>query len=198
MLEDEKRWLQEARKGDEEAYSRIVEAYQRPVFNLCYRMLGDRTLAEDASQETFLKAFMGLKRYDPERPFITWLLSIASNHCIDRLRRRRLRLVPLEELYSAPQIADATPGPEKALAKSEQEHEMRQTLLHLAHKDRAAVVLHYWHGLSYAEVAETLSLTTSAVKSRLHRARRELATHWLSRQAEMVTIRGRQDEASTV
>ena len=95
MLEDEKRWLQEARAGDEEAFSRIVEAYQRPVFNLCYRMLGERTLAEDAAQETFLRAFLGLKRYDPKRPFITWLLSIASHHCIDRLRRRRLRLVPL-------------------------------------------------------------------------------------------------------
>jgi RNA polymerase sigma-70 factor (ECF subfamily) len=195
---DEKRWLLQAREGDDEAFSQIVEAYQRPVFNLCYRMLGERTLAEDAAQETFLRAFLGLKRYDPKRPFITWLLSIASHHCIDRLRRRRLRLVPLEELYRAPQIADAAPGPEKALTQSEQEQDLHQSLLHLAHKDRAAVVLHYWHGLSYAEVAETLSLTTSAVKSRLHRARRELAERWLRREAEIVTIRGRQDEASAV
>jgi RNA polymerase sigma-70 factor (ECF subfamily) len=188
VLEDEKRWLQEARQGDEEAFSRIVEAFQRPVFTLCYRMLGERTQAEDAAQETFLRAFLNLKRYDMERPFITWLLSIASNHCIDRLRRRRLRLVPLEEAGIEAQIADAAPGPESALAQSEQERELHQSLLRLAHKDRAAVVLHYWHGLSLAEVGETLSLTPSAVKSRLHRARRQMAEHLLSRQPELVTI----------
>jgi RNA polymerase sigma-70 factor (ECF subfamily) len=198
VRDEEKRWLQQARKGDEEAFSRIVEAYQRPVYNLCYRMLGDRTLAEDAAQETFLRAFKGLKRYDPQRRFVTWLLSIASHHCIDRLRRRKLRLVPLEELHSAPQIADAAPGPESALATAEQEQELRQSMLQLAGTDRAAIVLHYWHGLSYAEVAETLSLTISAVKSRMHRARRELAEHMLNRQADMVSIRGRQDEALTV
>jgi RNA polymerase sigma-70 factor (ECF subfamily) len=161
-------------------------------------MLGNHTLAEDAAQETFLRAFKGLKRYDPQRRFVTWLLSIASYHCIDRLRRRKLRLVPLEELYSAPQIADAAPGPESALAKAEQDQELRQSILNLASTDRAAIILHYWHGLSYAEVAETLSLTISAVKSRMHRARRELAEHMLNRQAEMVSIRGRQDEALTI
>lgn len=198
MREDEKRWLKEARNGDEEAFSRIVEAYQRPVYNLCYRMLGDPTLAEDAAQETFLKAFRGLKRYDPKRRFVTWLLSIASHHCIDRLRRRKMLLVPLEELHSEPQIADAAPGPEIALAKAEQEQELRRSMLHLASTDRAAIVLHYWHGLSYAEVAETLSLTVSAVKSRMHRARRELAEQMLNRQTGMVSIRGRQDEPLTV
>jgi RNA polymerase sigma-70 factor (ECF subfamily) len=198
VRDDEKRWLQQARNGDEEAFSRIVEAYQRPVYNLCYRMLGDRILAEDAAQETFLRAFKGLKRYDPQRRFVTWLLSIASHHCIDRLRRRKLRLVPLEELHSAPQVADAAPGPESALATAEQEQELRQSMLQLAGTDRAAIVLHYWHGLSYAEVAETLSLTISAVKSRMHRARRELAEHMLNRQTEMVSIRGRQDEALTI
>ena len=198
MPDDEKRWIQRAREGDEEEFSRIVGAYQRPVFNLCYRMLGERTQAEDAAQETFLRAFLNLKHYDAERPFATWLLSIASHHCIDRLRRRRLHLASLEELNGAMQFADAAPGPEKVLAVSEEERELRQSLLQLPRKDRAAVVLRYWHGLSYAEVGETLSLTPSAVKSRLHRARRQLAEQWSSRQSELVPIRGRQDEASTV
>ena len=166
---EEKRWLRQARNGDEQAFGYIVEAYQRPVYNLCYRMLGDRTLAEDAAQETFLKAFLGLKRYDPQRAFVNWLLSIASHHCIDRLRRRRLRLVPLETLQDTIEIADMGPGPEKELARAEQRDEIRQSLLQLAAKDRAAIVLHYWQGLSYDEIAEMLSLTPSAVKSRLHR-----------------------------
>jgi len=179
---DEKRWLRQARDGDELAFGHIVEAYERPVYNLCYRMLGDRALAEDAAQETFLKAFLGLKRYDPQRVFVNWLLSIASHHCIDRLRRRRLRLVPLESEQGVIDVVDTEAGPERALARAEQEHEIRQSLLQLATKDRAVVVLHYWQGLSYVEIAETLSLTTSAVKSRLHRARRTLAEHWLSQQ----------------
>jgi RNA polymerase sigma-70 factor (ECF subfamily) len=194
---DEKRWLQQARNGDEVAFGYIVEAYEKPVYNLCYRMLGDRALAEDAAQETFLKAFLGLKRYNPQLVFVNWLLSIASHHCIDRLRRRRLRLVPLESPRGVIEIADKEPGPEKALARAEQQNEIRQSLLQLAAKDRAAIVLHYWQGLSYIEIAEMLSLTPSAVKSRLHRARRTLAEYWLSQHDEDLVIQGIRDEAPT-
>jgi RNA polymerase sigma-70 factor (ECF subfamily) len=194
---DEKRWLRQARDGDELAFGHIVEAYERPVYNLCYRMLGDQTLAEDAAQETFLKAFLGLKRYDPKRVFVNWLLSIASHHCIDRLRRRRLKLVPLESEKGVIDVVDTVPGPEGVLARAEQEQEIRQSLLQLANKDRAAIVLFYWHGLSYVEIAETLSLTPGAVKSRLHRARRTLAEHWLDLQDENLAIQGIRDEAPT-
>jgi RNA polymerase sigma-70 factor (ECF subfamily) len=194
---DEMRWLRQARDGDELAFGHIVEAYERPVFNLCYRMLGDRALAEDAAQETFLKAFLGLKRYDPQRSFVNWLLSIASHHCIDRLRRRRLQFVSLESERGVIDVVDTGPDPERALARVEQEREIRQSLLQLAAKDRAAIVLHYWQGLSYIEIAETLSLTPSAVKSRLHRARRTLAEHWLSLQDEDLVIQGIRDEAPT-
>ena len=197
MPTDEKRWLRQARDGDELAFGYIVEAYERPVYNLCYRMLGDRALAEDAAQETFIKAFLGLKRYDPQRVFVNWLLSIASHHCIDRLRRRRLQFVPLESERGVIDIADKKLGPEGEMARAEQEHEIRQSLLQLAAKDRAAVVLHYWQGLSYVEIAETLSLTPSAVKSRLHRARRTLAEHWLSQQDSNLAIQGIRDEALT-
>ena len=80
-----------AQQGNDEAFTSLVERYQTPVYNLCYRMLGERTEAEDAAQEAFLRAYLNLKRYDPARSFKTWVLSIASNYCIDRLRRRRLQ-----------------------------------------------------------------------------------------------------------
>ena len=86
----EVRWLERARQGEQAAFAELVEAYQRPVYNLCYRMLGDPAEAEEAAQESFLKAYRGMRRYDPQRSFSTWLLSIASHHCIDQLRRRRL------------------------------------------------------------------------------------------------------------
>ena len=86
----ESEWLQQAIKGDDLAFSRLVEAYQRPVYNLCYRMMGNANDAEDAAQETFIRAYKALNRYDPSRKFSTWLLSIASNYCIDQHRRRKL------------------------------------------------------------------------------------------------------------
>lgn len=76
--------------GDQQAFGELVQHYERDVFNLAYRMLNNRGEAEDAAQEAFLRAYTNLDRYDRERSFKTWLLSITSNHCIDRLRRRRL------------------------------------------------------------------------------------------------------------
>lgn len=191
--EEEARWLVRARKGDERAFARLVEAYERPVFNLCYRMLGDPNEAEDAAQETFLRAFRGLARHDPDRPFRPWLLSIASHHCIDRLRRRRLRLVSLEELHDEPQ-AEGAPNPEAAAVEGEQRRRIQRMLTRLRPKERAAVVLRYWYDLSYAEIGQALSLSESAVKSRLHRARGQLAELWRAGEGNPVPAGGRQNE----
>ncbi len=115
----ETRWLERARQGDEQAFAELVEAYQRPVFNLCYRMLGDAGEAEDAAQESFLRAHRNMRRYDPTRSFSTWLLSIASHYCIDQLRRRRLPVDSLEELEPWEEAPDPGPGPETAVARRE-------------------------------------------------------------------------------
>jgi len=80
VLVNESEWLIKAQRGDPEAFTCLLEAYQRPVFNLCYRMLGNAQDAEDAAQETFLRAYQHLKRYDNSRPFSTWLLSIAAHY----------------------------------------------------------------------------------------------------------------------
>ena len=93
MEDTESNWIQQARAGDQaasaDAFSRLVEAYQTPIYNLAYRMLGNRTEAEDAAQETFIRAYTRLDTYDPGRKFSSWLLSIASHYCVDVLRRRR-------------------------------------------------------------------------------------------------------------
>jgi len=82
-------WLEKARRGDREAFGRLVEAYQGPVYNLAYRMLGNAAEAEDAAQETFVRMYTRLHTYRPEHKLSSWVLSIASHYCIDRLRRRR-------------------------------------------------------------------------------------------------------------
>lgn len=184
-------WLERARRGDELAFAELVEAYQVPVYNLCYRMMGDAAEAEEAAQESFWRAYRGLNRYDPSRKFSTWLLSIASHYCIDLLRKRRMQLVSLDELQPWGEMSDPTPGPESSLAHAEQASELRALLNGLGGQDRAAVILRYWYSLSTEEIAATLGLTEKAVKSRLHRARRELGAAYGRIETDVVAQGGR-------
>lgn len=180
-MNDEMAWVRKARAGDDDAFTQIVETYQTPVYNLCFRMLGEPEAAEDAAQETFLRVYQNLARYDFDRPFGTWLLSIAAHYCIDRLRRRRYVAFSLDDQpedgeYEMPDAA--APHPESETARREERNRLQGLLKHLDETDRAAVVMRYWHDASEIEIATALGLTVSAVKSRLHRARRELAKRW--------------------
>jgi RNA polymerase sigma-70 factor (ECF subfamily) len=163
--------IRRSREGDTAAFARLVQAYQTPVYNLTYRMLGERMEAEDAAQETFVRAFRNLHRYDVGRSFKTWLLSIASHHCIDCLRRRR----PTFSLDTAVTRASDAFGPETQVIQSEHRERIRNLLMALSPTDRMAVTLLYWYDYSYEEIAEMLNLTVGAVKSRLFRARRAMA-----------------------
>lgn len=178
-MKDESSLVVQAQQGSEEAFTELVEAYQTHVYNLCYRMLGEAESAEDASQETFLRAFQHLHRYEHGRPFATWLLSIAAHYCIDRLRRRHFSFTSVDEFEDGDRLElpdrDA-PSPEGEVVRREQKDQMQGYLGRLSAVDRAAIVMRYWHDCSEAEIAESLHLTVSAVKSRLHRARRELGS----------------------
>ena len=187
-------WLTQALRGNTEAFANLVEFYQRPVFNLCYRMLGDPDEAEDAAQETFLRAYNGLKRYDMQRSFSTWLLSIAAHYCIDQMRRKHFTLLSMDSLpYLDP--PDLAPGPETSLSRREEQQRIRVLLDSLNPVDRAAVVMRYWYELSYEEISESLQLTVSAVKSRLHRARLEMADNWTAQIAQTSPVERRQNES---
>jgi RNA polymerase sigma-70 factor (ECF subfamily) len=187
-VSNEAEWIQLAREGDQAAFNHLVVAYQTPVYNLAYRMLGNAAEAEEAAQETFLRAYTHLHSYDPQRPFRSWLLSIGSHYCIDRLRRRRVTWLSFEDEIAAPEgsnggaatptqirLASQQPNPESVVVQHEREDQVRQLLATLSPTDRAAITLRYWYDYSYEEIAQALNLTVSAVKSRLHRARRGLA-----------------------
>jgi RNA polymerase sigma-70 factor (ECF subfamily) len=183
-MENESEWLVKVAEGDELAFAKIVETYQKPVFSLCYRMLGNAGDAEDAAQEAFMRAYKYIDRYDPKRSFATWLLSIASHYCIDQLRKRKYHGFSLDDEERAWLEPPAPgPNPEMTVSISEKQAQVQDLLEMLSPKDRSAVVMRYWYDCSYQEIAEALSLTVSAVKSRLHRSRRELALGWQSRQA---------------
>lgn len=185
-----------AQKGDQEAFTQIVETYQNPVYNLCYRMLGTPQAAEDAAQETFWRAFKNLDRYDQKRPFPTWLLSIAAHYCIDQQRRKRLPSIDLDEIieYSA---EDPAPNPESVAIHSEFSEDVQRQMIHLSEGDRVVLVLRYWHELSEDEICETLNISKSAVKSRLHRARQHMAEQWSDSQ-ESLAMEGRYHETLTL
>lgn len=174
-MDQEREWILRARAGDVEAFTQLVEAYQKPVYNLGYRMLGNAAEAEDAAQETFIRVYTRLNTYDVNRKFSSWLLSIASHYCIDRLRRRRMTLLSLEDVAFTGHLACDKEQPEEAVARDEKEAQVHQLLNILPEDYRAAVVLCYWYDYSYKEIAQMLDTTESAIKSRLFRARQMMA-----------------------
>ncbi len=172
----ERELLQRAQKGDPRAFGIIVQSYQRPVYNLCYRMLGDAEEAEDATQETFIRAYTHLGRYDPDRKFLNWVLTIASRHCIDRLRKRRVSWASLEdEPYVERVPMPESMDPHQMAERNERADEIQHWLNQLPPDYRTPLVLLYWYGYSYEEIAQIMHLSVPAVKSRLHRARKRLA-----------------------
>ena len=180
--DSEAQWLVKAQQGDSQAFSRLVETYQRPVYNLCYRMLGNAEDAEDAAQETFLRTYKSLRRYDDSRPFATWLLSIAAHYCIDQLRRKNPATRSIDEMV-VPDVPDPSPDMDSRLSRKQEQQRIRAVLETLDPTDRAAVVMYYWYDYSYEEICQELGLSMSAVKSRLHRARKAMATRWSETQA---------------
>ena len=189
-MNEEQTWVLQAQQGNDEAFTKLVETYQTPVFNLCYRMLGEPELAEDAAQETFLRAYQHLHRYDQKRPFPTWLLSIAAHYCIDRLRRRKFSMFSMDtedEEGNSFEIPDVdAPNPEGEAITGQTNERVHAMLKDLDATDRAAIIMRYWYDYSEKEIAESLNLTVSAVKSRLHRARKELAGLWVEQEDDLL------------
>ncbi len=178
---DEAELVERSRRGDLEAFNALVVAYQDRVYNLCLRMLGAPQPAEDATQETFLSAFRNMGRL--RGPSLrAWLLRIASNVCIDEIRRaRRHPQVSLEtpaedDEPERPsfQVADPAEGPEGLALRGELCEALQGELLRLPDDQRLAVLLCDVEGLSYDEIAATMSSSVGTVKSRISRGRARL------------------------
>lgn len=176
-MNEEQVWLEQARNGDKAAFGKLITAYQSPVYNLSYRMLSNSGEAEEAAQEAFIRAYTRLESYNPAHKFSTWLLSITSNYCIDLIRKRRALLLSIDEpLAPHPALmSDKAYGPEAHFEMNETKDRVQVLLNGLQPEYRQAVVLRYWYELTYEEIAEMMDTTVSAIKSRLFRARKQLA-----------------------
>src|SRR5215212_5898828 len=144
-------WIEQALQGDRSAFGQLMHRYAGAVYNLAYRMLGNAEDAEDASQEIFIRAYTRLASFDRTRRFSTWLLSIGSNYCIDRLRRRRFAWLTLDDVaFSLPSTER---GPERSALIRDTQAAVQRALRQLPDNYRLVTVLRYWQDLSYDEIA---------------------------------------------
>lgn len=172
---DETNWIARARQGDAAAFEAIYQRYERRIYSFIYRMMGNAEDASDLTQDTFVKAYLALPRTTPDLNISAWLHRIASNACLDVLRRRRLvQWLPWEVFDTNPALEPAAPDdPAGNYLRQETEQEVQRILTLLSPKHRTALVLKEYQGLSCDEIAEVMGTSRSAVKSLLFRAREE-------------------------
>jgi RNA polymerase sigma-70 factor (ECF subfamily) len=170
--------IQRCLENDADAFGEIVDAYERQMYNLAYRMLGDPEEARDATQDIFIKVHHTLDTFRFQSKFSSWMYRVAMNTLID-YRRRWLRhpLKRLEDLLATDRSHPraTAPQPDEQVLRNERVKAVRVAVAQLPVKLRAAVVLRDLHELSYAEISEVLGVTEGTVASRLNEARRQLA-----------------------
>ena len=163
--------------GEEGAYRELVRRYERQVYSVAFRMVRVREDAEDLTQETFVRMFRALDRYDPTRAFPAWIFTIAARLSIDHVRRRRVKTVSLVRVEPGSdeerviEVEDTGLGPEELAVRSEEEQAAGDLIGSLPEHYRIVVMLRHQQGLSYEEIAEALRLPLGTVKARIHRAR---------------------------
>ena len=157
-------------KGDRQAYALLVEEYKSPIYNLAYRMTGNSEDADDLTQETFIRAYQYLWRYDTRRKFFTWLYTLALNLIRGHLRKKNKYNKSSEEL-SAHLLSDKNPSPETELIETQ---EISVYLLRLDYESRALLIMKFHQELTFEEIAQITGKSLSAVKMRIYRGLEKL------------------------
>ncbi len=170
-----------AQAGDTTAFERIMRTYEQKVYNLALRMTGSEADAFDVAQDTFIRVYTSLKGFKGDSVFSTWLHRITTNIALDFLRKRKRRQDHEEPMETDPEtgfplheVPDMRYSPETAMETTEFRDAVQEALLEISPDHRQILLLREISGLSYAEIADTLSLETGTVKSRIARAREQL------------------------
>jgi len=177
VSDDDAEVVGRCRAGDQRAYRELIHRYQARVYSVALRMMRSAEDAEDLTQETFVRVFRAIDRYDPSRPFAAWVLTIVSRLCIDHIRRKRIPTLPMVQRDPGSDeertldIADAGPGPEDLSVHDEEEQHVRTLIDSLPPHYRIVVMLRHQQDFSYEEIATALELPLGTVKARIHRAR---------------------------
>ncbi|KGT37886.1 RNA polymerase sigma factor SigW [Heyndrickxia coagulans P38] len=174
------RKIKQVMKGDQNAFNDIVELYKDKVFQICFRMIGSRTEAEDLAQETFIRAYIHIKSFKQERKFSSWLYRIATNLCIDRIRKKKpdfyldAEISGTEGLTLYSTVPAEEKLPDMQVETLEMQEMIRREILKLPEKYRIIIVLKYIEELSLNEISEMLDIPLGTVKTRIHRGREAL------------------------
>ncbi|QED45994.1 RNA polymerase sigma factor SigW [Cytobacillus dafuensis] len=177
-----KKRIKQVLVGDQDAYAEIVEIYKDKVFLICYRMLGNRHEAEDIAQEAFLRAYVNIHSFNINLKFSSWLYRIATNLCIDRIRKKKpdfyldAEVAGTDGLTMYSQIAADTSLPEEDVESLELQETIQREISKLPEKYRTVIVLKYIEELSLNEISQILDLPLGTVKTRIHRGREALRT----------------------
>ena len=171
--------VQQAEKGDQKAYAELMGRYRDAIYFMLLKMVNNKSDAEDLTIEAFGKAFKNIQQYSPYYAFSTWLFKIASNNCIDYLRKKRNNIISLDGTHLSEDkendkplhIMDDTPDPEEGLIKQQKAILMRTVVKKLKPRYRTLIELRYFKEFSYEEIAIELDLPLGTVKAQLFRAR---------------------------
>jgi RNA polymerase sigma-70 factor, ECF subfamily len=175
-----KKRIKQVIKGDQDAFAEIIEIYKNSIFQLCFRMLGNRHEAEDMAQEAFIRAYVNINSFNQDLKFSTWLFRIATNLCIDRIRKKKpdyyldAEVSGTDGLTMYSQLASDSPLPEKELESLELQETVQKEIMKLPEKYRSVIVLKYIEELSLNEISEILDMPLGTVKTRIHRGREAL------------------------
>jgi RNA polymerase sigma-70 factor (ECF subfamily) len=178
VVTDDRVFVARALEGDESAFAILVQRYQRGLYNLAVRMVRDRELARDLTQDIFIRVHRSLGKYDPTYPFTSWIYRVGTNLCIDWIRKRKLDTVSLDapmrigDEESAPrEVEDTEQDPERDLENRERMALLAEAMAKLPASHRLVLLLRHQRELSYDEIARTLDIPLGTVKARIHRAR---------------------------
>ena len=178
MEKQEQQWVEAARQGDQSAFEQLVHLYEKRVLALTTRMCKNPADAEEAAQEAFLSAWQGLPFFRGDASFSTWLYRLASNACVDLLRREGRRQSAagpsLNDEEVQLEVPDTAPSPQEQAERSELRQQIEAGLQALTPDHRQVLILREMHQLSYDEIAQTLDVDVGTVKSRINRGRKQL------------------------
>ena len=171
-------YVKKAIEGDQKAYTFLMERYQNSIYHMMFRMIGTKEDADDLTQEAFGKAFNKLSSYAPRYAFSTWLFKIASNNCIDHIRKKRLVLLSIDETIEneggqsfSNNLKSNSLDPEQKFIQQQRIKLMRSLMGQLSEKYRLMIELRFFEELSYEEISEELEIPLGTVKAQLFRAK---------------------------
>lgn len=170
---DERELIARLQKRDEAAFEELIRQYEKKVYTLCFRMCGNSEDAEEAAQDAFLALWRGIDRFRQESSLSTWIYRLATNACIDTLRRRKKQSgsVSLDDEELFVDAVDTSPQPQETVEQREAQKLLQEGLSALPEEYRKVLILREIEGLSYTEIAESASIELGTVKSRISRGR---------------------------